>query len=206
MESLKIVLADDHSVIQEGVRFVFRSDTRFQVVESFSDGFSLLEFLKTVSVDLVLLDIDMPGAKGFSVLKSIKEINALTKVIIFSVHNGSEYFFEALKNGADGFVLKTELVTFLPTILIQINRGEFYCSDELKPFLENKKIKKRKPLENSILHFLSKGFQYKAIANKIGKTEHTVEYYIYKLRKRFGVENNSELLSKLKGDLFIEEE
>ena len=54
MEPLKIVLADDHSVIQEGVRFVLKSDKRFDVLKTFSDGLSLLDFLKTVSVDLVL--------------------------------------------------------------------------------------------------------------------------------------------------------
>lgn len=201
-----IVLADDHAVVLEGLRVVIKSDSRFQLSASLSDAVSLLKYLSENEVDLIVLDIDIPGAEKLKLLKTIKETYANLKVVIFTMHNGINYFLESIKLGADSYVLKTESITFLPTILLKALKGEFYCSDELKIFL-TKQGKKEfiKPKEMEIINLLAQGLQYGEIANRLGKSEKTVEYYVYKLRKKYSVNNNVDLLLKLSSEIILPE-
>jgi DNA-binding NarL/FixJ family response regulator len=207
MESFEIILADDHAVILEGVKAILKSHSRLKVKGDFSNAKSLLEFLSKDKADLILLDIDIPGADKLNLLKKIKLRYPQTKVVIFTMHKGMNYFLEAKKLGADSYVLKSDLISFLPTILLKALKGEFYCSDELKQLLTkeyNKEIIKPKELE--ILSFIAQGMKYADISKQIGKSEKTIEYYIYKLRKKYDVKNNVDLLLKLSNEIILKEE
>lgn len=207
MESFEIILADDHAVIVEGVKAVLKSHSRLKVKGDFSIAKSLLEFLSKDKADLILLDIDIPGADKLNLLKKIKLRYPQTKVVIFTMHKGMNYFLEAKKLGADSYVLKSDLISFLPTILLKALKGEFYCSDELKQLLTkeyNKEIIKPKELE--ILSFIAQGMKYADISKQIGKSEKTIEYYVYKLRKKYDVKNNVDLLLKLSNEIILKEE
>lgn len=207
MESFEIILADDHAVIVEGVKAVLKSHSRLKVKGDFSNANSLLEFLSKDKADLILLDIDIPGADKLNLLKKIKLRFPQTKVVIFTMHKGMNYFLEAKKLGADSYVLKSDLISFLPTILLKALKGEFYCSDELKQLLTkeyNKEIIKPKELE--ILSFIAQGMKYADISKQIGKSEKTIEYYVYKLRKKYDVKNNVDLLLKLSNEIILKEE
>lgn len=206
MESFEIILADDHAVIVEGVKAVLKPHSRLKVKGDFSNAKSLLEFLSKDKVDLILLDIDIPGADKLNLLKKIKLRYPQTKVVIFTMHKGMNYFLEAKKIGADSYVLKSDLISFLPTILLKALKGEFYCSDELKQLLTkeyNKEIIKPKELE--ILSFIAQGMKYADISKQIGKSEKTIEYYVYKLRKKYDVKNNVDLLLKLSNEIILKE-
>ncbi|MCZ8347097.1 MAG: response regulator transcription factor [Leptospiraceae bacterium] len=207
MESFEIILADDHAVILEGVKAILKSHSRLKVKGDFSNAKSLLEFLSKDKADLILLDIDIPGADKLNLLKKIKLRYPQTKVVIFTMHKGMNYFLEAKKLGADSYVLKSDLISFLPTILLKALKGEFYCSDELKQLLTkeyNKEIIKPKELE--ILSFIAQGMKYADISKQIGKSEKTIEYYVYKLRKKYDVKNNVDLLLKLSNEIILKEE
>lgn len=207
MESFEIILADDHAVILEGVKAILKSHSRLKVKGDFSNAKSLLEFLSKDKADLILLDIDIPGADKLNLLKKIKLRFPQTKVVIFTMHKGMNYFLEAKKLGADSYVLKSDLISFLPTILLKALKGEFYCSDELKQLLTkeyNKEIIKPKELE--ILSFIAQGMKYADISKQIGKSEKTIEYYVYKLRKKYDVKNNVDLLLKLSNEIILKEE
>lgn len=201
---IRVIIADDHSVVTAGLRAVLKSDPRLEVCGLFLNGNSVLEFLQTNEVDLAILDLDMPGAKNFELLKKLKENYPRIKIIIFTMHCGTQSFFQARKLGVDSYVLKSESITYLPTIIMQTMKGIFYCSDELKAYLTQKKSEQKlKPLEFEILGFLALGLEYSEIAEKISKSEKTVEYYIYKLRKKYTANNNAELLHKLKDEFSI---
>ncbi len=207
MESFEIILADDHAVILEGVKAILKSHSRLKVKGDFSNAKSLLEFLSKDKADLILLDIDISGADKLNLLKKIKLRYPQTKVVIFTMHKGMNYFLEAKKLGADSYVLKSDLISFLPTILLKALKGEFYCSDELKQLLTkeyNKEIIKPKELE--ILSFIAQGMKYADISKQIGKSEKTIEYYVYKLRKKYDVKNNVDLLLKLSNEIILKEE
>lgn len=195
----RIIVADDHSVVTEGIRVILKSDIRFKICGIFANADSVLKFLEQEEIDIIVLDIDMPGANKFSLLKAIKENHPLVKVVIFTMHEGMNYFFDARKNGADSYALKSESITFLPSILMQTLKGIFYCSDAVKVHLsKDAKKKSLTPIENEIFDFLAQGFRYNEIAEKINKSEKTIEYYIYKLRKKYNVQSNAELILQLK--------
>ena len=184
---IRVIIADDHSVVTAGVKAVLKSDIRLEVCGIFQDGNSVLEFLQNNEIDLAILDLDMPGAQNFELLRILKENYPNLKIIIFTMHNGIQSFFQAGRLGADSYVLKSEPITYLPTIIMQAMKGE----------------QKLKPLEFEILGFLAIGLEYSEIAKKICKSEKTVEYYIYKLRKKYNANNNTELLHKLKEEISI---
>ncbi|MCG9875958.1 MAG: response regulator transcription factor [Leptospiraceae bacterium] len=206
MESFEIILADDHAVIVEGVKAVLKSHSRLKVKGDFSNSKSLLDFLSKDKADLILLDIDIPGADKLNLLKKIKLSYPQTKVVIFTMHKGMNYFLEAKKLGADSYVLKSDLISFLPTILLKALKGEFYCSDELKQLLDKQNKKEIiKPKELEILSFIAQGMKYADISKQIGKSEKTIEYYVYKLRKKYDVKNNVDLLLKLSNEIILKE-
>lgn len=207
MKIHNIVLADDHAVVMEGLRAIIKSDLRFTVSATFADAPSLLKYLAEFAVDLLVLDIDIPGAEKLKLLKTIKETYENLKVVIFTMHNGIQYFLEARNLGVDSYVLKTEPITFMPTILLKTLKGEFYCSEELKIHLSKKGNKDSlKPKEAEVLSLLARGLQYSEIAAQIGKSEKTIEYYVYKLRKKYSVNKNVDLLLKLSGEIILPEE
>ena len=204
---ISVIIADDHSVVMEGVRAVLKSDPRFNFKGTFQSSKSVIEFLNKNQVDIIILDIDMPDTKNLSHLKEIKTKFPDTKVIIFTMHDSSSYFLKAKSLGADSYLLKTESITFIPTVLIKAIKGEFYSSDELKSLLnENTTKPKMKSIELKIIKLLARGFHYSDIALKIQKSEKTVEYHIYKLRKKFSVTSNVELLLKLSQEMIIQED
>lgn len=207
MSIYNIVLADDHEVILEGVNAILKSHSKLKVTARFSNSDSLLNYLSKFHVDLILLDIDIPGADKLNLLKKIKNNFPEIKVVIFTMHKGMNYFLESKKIGADSYVLKSDSITFLPTVLLKALKGEFYCSDELKIFLAKKnKNEFIKPKELEILSLIAQGLQYNEISIKIGKSEKTIEYYVYKLRKKYGVKNNVDLLLKLSNEIILKGE
>lgn len=199
MEKITVAIADDHSVVTEGIRIVLKADPRFVLNGVFSNGEELLIFLAEQFVDVVVLDIDIPGGEDFGILRKIKLMDPNCKVVIFTMHTGIKYFFEAKRFGADAFVVKTDPITFLPTVIIQVLSGAFYASPELREFLEKEQNDRPllNPIELEIVSCIAKGMYYKEIAEKIGKSEKTVEYHTAKIRKKFEVQNNADLLLKL---------
>ncbi len=168
MNKIKIVVADDHSIVTEGLRIVLGSDPRFSVAGIFSRGEDLLEYLSNNPVDLVILDIDIPGGEDFSILKNIKTLYSNCKVIIFTMHSGMKYFLEAKKLGADSYVVKTESVTFLPTVIMLTMKGDFYVSNELKNIAKapDKKILLN-PIELDIVDSICKGWPINKLQKKL---------------------------------------
>jgi DNA-binding NarL/FixJ family response regulator len=93
----RIIVADDHSVVTEGIRVILKSDIRFKVCGIFANADSVLKFLEREEIDIIVLDIDMPGANKFSLLKAIKENYPQVKVVIFTMHEGMNYFLKQEK-------------------------------------------------------------------------------------------------------------
>ncbi len=198
MGKIRIAIVDDHSVVREGLRIILKSDSRFSVDGCFFTGDALLDFLTENQVDLVILDLDIPGGGDFAILKEIKQTYPDCKVIVYTMHSGISFFLGAKNLGANSYVVKTEPVTFMPTVIMYAMKGEFYASTELEVFMETSKPKiLLTPVELEIVTCISKGMLYKEIAAKISRSEKTIEYYAKKIRKKLNVESNSELLVKV---------
>jgi DNA-binding NarL/FixJ family response regulator len=105
-ERKKIVIAEDHTILREGLRMLLSSNPDFEVVGEAQDGLEAIRSVETYKPDLVLMDLSMPRMNGVGAIQEIKKQSPATKILVLTVHKTEEYILTTLKAGADGYVLK----------------------------------------------------------------------------------------------------
>lgn len=128
MSKCKIVLADDHVLVRQGIKKIIEEHGNLQVIGEAGDGLELLELLKKVSPDLVILDISMPRLRGLEAAARIKQLYPGVKILILSMHRNKEYLRQALASGVDGYLLKEDADLALYTAIATIGAGGSYIS------------------------------------------------------------------------------
>ena len=131
--AVKVILADDHSMIREGLKQLLELTGDIQVVGEAADGIECLNLLKKVKADILLLDINMPNMNGLQVLDKISKTQTTIKVLMLTVHNEIEYLIKAIDIGADGYLLKDAGSAELKKAILSIYQGEKYIQPELTP-------------------------------------------------------------------------
>ena len=208
--SCKVILADDHPIVREGMKRVINKSEGLKVIAEVADGETLLEVLKNTTCDIVALDISMPGPDGIEILQLIKTTYPLLKVLIVSMHNEKEYFRMALLKGADGYVLKDDGIEKIVTALHDIYDGKRFFSSELIPYFVDehtalqagiKILQKLTRRESEILKLIVAGQTSKEVAEKLGLSKRTVDNHRYHIMEKLDVKNVAELIrvSFLKG-------
>ena len=138
----KIVIADDHSMIREGLKQLLEMDGGVEVIAEAGNGMECLEVLEKVIPQVLLLDINMPVMNGLEVLKKIKKENMDIKVIILTVHNEIEYLLKAVEFGIDGYILKESDSSELRKAIFNVISGETYIQPNLIPLLNAKMVER----------------------------------------------------------------
>jgi DNA-binding NarL/FixJ family response regulator len=194
----RIVLADDHPIVRAGIRAELEKIPQIQVVAEASDGREAVDLVKTHTPDIVFMDISMKGLNGLEATTRITREVPGVKVIILSMHSSEEYFWQALKAGASGYLLKKAATTELTAALKRVGEGEIYLTREISNRLVRKlplqQIALRKsPLEQltdrqrEILQLIAEGQTTKAIALILNVSPKTVEYHRSKLMERLNI-------------------
>lgn len=197
-KSIRIILADDHPIVRNGIRAELEDVPGAEVVGQASDGREALELVKTLSPDLVFMDISMHGLNGLEATARITREFPGVRVVILSMHQNEEYFWRALKAGAAGYLLKKAATAELRTAVAQVLNGEIYLSKEISRRLVKKlplqQIAHRKsPLEEltdrqrEILQLIAEGQTTKAIALILKVSPKTVEYHRAQLMQRLNI-------------------
>jgi DNA-binding NarL/FixJ family response regulator len=132
VKQYKIVLADDHVLVRQGIKRILQEDICMEVVGEAGDGQELLELMEKVNPDLVILDISMPRLRGLEAASIIKNRYPATRVLILSMHRSKEYLRQALAAGVDGYLLKEDADVALFTAIQAIRGGNTFVS----PLLE----------------------------------------------------------------------
>lgn len=101
-ESFRILLADDHVLIRHGIKNIIKTNDRFRVVGEVSNGKDLLSFLEESEVDMIILDISMPGIGGMEATGLVKKKYPWIKILMLTMHKNKQYFYNAMAAGADG--------------------------------------------------------------------------------------------------------
>jgi DNA-binding NarL/FixJ family response regulator len=128
MEPYRIVLADDHILVRQGIKKIIQEDPQMAVIGEAGDGLELLELLKDRRPDLVILDISMPRLRGLEATHRIKELWPGIKVLILTMHRSKEYLQQALAQGADGYLLKEDADLALFSAIEAVRQGRVYVS------------------------------------------------------------------------------
>jgi DNA-binding NarL/FixJ family response regulator len=195
---IQVILADDHTLVRAGIRSLLEKSPEINVVAEANDGRELLELLKTHNADLVLMDIAMPGLNGLEATARISREFPKVRVIMLSMHQNEEYFWQALKAGASGYLLKKAATVELEAAVKQVMAGETYLSREIAVRLSkrmplNQLARAKSPLESlterqrEILQLIAEGETTKAIALLLKLSPKTVEYHRAELMSRLGI-------------------
>ena len=133
MSAIRVMIADDHSLIREGLRQLLEFDGSIKVVGEAANGVECLENLEKYDPEVLLLDINMPEMNGIEVLKKMKESQSAVKVLILTVHNELEYLMNAVDIGVEGYIMKDSESAELKKAIRAVRDGENYIQPSLIP-------------------------------------------------------------------------
>lgn len=199
--AIKIMIADDHSMIREGLKSLLELEGDIQVVAEAEDGVDCLEKLKICTPDVLLLDINMPRKNGLEVLQTLKSSKSKVKVLVLTVHNEVEYLMKAVDIGVDGYILKDSESAELKKAIFSIVEGENYIQPSLIPSLNSKMIEKNRDegkiesltkRELEVLKLLAVGMYNKEVAEKLNISERTVKNHVYNIFKKIEVTDRTQ--------------
>ena len=199
--AVKIMIADDHSMIREGLKNLLELDGDIQVISEAVNGEDCLDKLQVVKPDVLLLDINMPKKNGLEVLKSLKSKRSKLKVLVLTVHNEIEYLMKAVDIGVNGYVLKDSESAELKKAIFTVAEGETYIQPSLIPALNAKMIETNKDAEKiksltkrelDVLKLLAVGMFNKEVGKRLEISERTVKNHVSNIFKKLGVTDRTQ--------------
>ena len=198
---MKILIADDHSIVREGLKQYVKTLDEVKLIDEAVDGNEAWAKIKDGSYDLVILDVSMPGMSGLDVLRNIKERNLQTRVLILSVHPQEQYAIHAFKLGASGYLSKDSAFEELTLAIKKIASGGRYIASAFAEKLAfngydsgtrtlHEKLSER---EFQVMVMLAKGKSVTEIAKEIFISDKTVSTYRARILEKMGMKKNAEL-------------
>jgi DNA-binding NarL/FixJ family response regulator len=192
IKSIRVILADDHTLVRAGNRALQEKLPAVKVIGEAGDGREVLNLVKAQPPDVVLLDIAMPGLNGLEAAERLARDFPAVRVVILTMHDNEEYVRRALKAGAVGYLLKKSAIAELATALQQVMRGEIYLCHEIAVQLNQKfslhgLVGRKSSLEQltsrqrEVLQLIAEGQNTKGIGDILKVSPKTVEYHRMKL-------------------------
>ena len=203
--SYQIIIAEDHTILREGLRALFSSNPNLEIVDEARDGQEAIRAVEKHRPDLVLMDLSMPRMNGLEALAEIKKQHPATKVVVLTVHKTEEYVLAALERGANGYVLKDADHAELRLALEQVLAGKRYLSpgisqQVIEGYLDGRKQPKVPSAwesltdrEREVLKLIAEGYKNKEIAAFLFISLKTVEKHRTNLMNKLDLHNTAAL-------------
>lgn len=198
---IKILLADDHSMIREGIKQLLELDENFSVIGQAGDGIECMKCLKEELPDILLLDVNMPRMNGIEVLEKIKEENINVKVLMLTIHNEVDYLLKAVDIGCDGYVLKDSDIGVLKKAILSVHNGDTFIQPDLIPILNVGLINREESSQTlegltkrelEVLKLITEGLFNKEIAYKLNISERTVKNHVSNIFKKINASDRTQ--------------
>lgn len=208
MSKVKVLIADDHAMIRDGVRSLIKQNKELVVVGEAQSGKETLEKFEDLKPDLLILDISMPDLNGMEVSKEILSQNPAAKIVILSMYDDEDYINRCLEYGVKGYVVKNESGGELDYAIKAVLQGKNYFSRQaqnviFKKHSQNVTKKKQKEeeihltqREREIIQLIAEGLTSQQMADKLFISPRTVETHRANVMKKIGVKNAVELVKK----------
>jgi two-component system, NarL family, response regulator NreC len=200
-EKQPIVIAEDHTILREGLRALISSDPGFEVVAEAGDGHEAIQLVEKLKPNLVLTDLSMPRMNGMEAIREIRRLSPQTKIVVLTVHKTEEYILATFKAGANGYVLKDATHDELMAALNQVLMGKRYISPGISEkviegYLDGRKTIKSKTSwetlthrEREILKLIAEGYRNKEIAEYLCISVKTIEKHRANLMEKLDLHN-----------------
>jgi len=199
---INVMIADDHSMVREGIKQLLELDGDIVVKAEANNGKQCIDLLDEKQTDVLLLDINMPNMNGLQVLQYLRESKKKVKVLILTIHNEVEYLVRAVEIGVDGYVLKDSDSSLLKKAIFSVYRGETFIQPELAPMLKVKLDERNNYFNNvddaltkreiEVLKLLAEGLFNKEIAYMLAISEKTVKNHVSNIFKKINVSDRTQ--------------
>lgn len=201
---IRIVIADDHHLVREGIRQVLQAGDEFEVVGQASNGAEALRLAESLSPEVLVLDVSMPDQSGIEVTAALRDRGSPVKVLVLSVHDHPQYVIEAVRAGARGYLRKDTEPAELRRAIRAVARGEAFFSPSVARHLSAAiqgdtppgaadRLAGLTPRERDVLRGIAEGSTNKEIAAGLGLSSRTVESYRESLMRKLGIYTVAEL-------------
>lgn len=212
MENIRVLLADDHQLVRNGIRNLLEDEKEIEVIGEVSNGQEALEAVSRLLPDLLIIDIRMPIMNGLDATRKLTASGLPTRALILSMHDDEDYILQSIDCGAAGYLLKdTSKEEFMKAIKVIYNGEKYFSGDVSKVLVSNYLNVKEKKVpqddtpqqyditkrERQILGMIAEGAGNKEIAEQLGKSVRTIETHRFNIMKKLRVSNVVELLKKL---------
>ncbi len=201
MDKIRVLIADDHSMVREGLKQLIELEDDIEVVAQAGDGKETIKKIFEFEPDIVLLDINMPIMNGLEVLEELKKMKKEVDVLLLTIHNEVEYLYRAVEIGVEGYVLKDSESDVLIKAIRSIHSGESYIQPNMASLLFKKingeldyqvrhhKLTRR---ETEVLKLITLGSLNKEIADELCISEKTVKNHVSNIFKKIEVSDRTQ--------------
>lgn len=196
-QSVRVLIADDHTLVREGIRALLERLPNVEVVAEATDGRDALNLLRTCQADVVLMDISMPRLNGLDATRQMIRVSPSVRVIILSMHRSEEYVWQALDAGAAGYLLKDTDLTEVSIAINAVSRGNAYLSPEIAKHVIKAHVRRSDGSEvprgsltarqREVLQLMAEGTSTRQIAETLRISVKTVETHRAQLMERLDI-------------------
>jgi len=206
---IRILIADDHPIVRDGLRKLLSLEEDFEIVGEAGDGREVLDVVDELSPDVVLLDLRMPNLDGLSALQALQQSNKKTRVIVLTASDDKNEFVQAMKLGCSGIVLKQTAPELIVKSIRKVHAGEIWLDSHTTAAVMRQfstaadlntagggKARERSPLsqrEREIVALVAQGYKNKEMAEKMFISEQTVKNHLHNIFDKLGVSDRLEL-------------
>lgn len=197
---IRIVLADDHTIVRDGVAHLLNAEPDFEVVGEARDGLQVIEMVSRLKPDVVLMDLQMPNLDGVAAIRRIRANDEHIKIIILTTYDTDEYILEGIRAGAKGYLLKDVPKEELCRSIRLVNQGHSLMQPSLTArffnLLAQSETKGSEAAlterELEVVRLIARGDRNKEIAQKMAISEGTVKGYVATILQKFGVTDRTQ--------------
>ncbi|CAN5293332.1 response regulator transcription factor [soil metagenome] len=206
--NIRLLIADDHTIVRQGLRKLLEEEPGFEVIGEAVDGRDAVTKATDLMPDIVLMDLSMPLLHGLEATRQITKRNPKTRVLILSMHKNEAYVLQALQAGASGYILKDSAAEEVATALRSVSRGNSYLSPAISRVVIDDYLRMKDPnahgakslydtltvREREIFQLLAEGFKNQEIGDKLHVSVKTVETHRAHIMEKLNLNNIAELV------------
>ena len=204
MDKIRVLIADDHSMVRQGLKQILELEDDIIVIAQASNGSEAVKLAREQKPDIILMDINMPGTNGLQAIKELKQEKNPSKIIVLTIHQDREYLFKTIQMGAEGYVLKDAEPSVLIEAIRNVAGGQSYIQANMtkelvKEFnrvtLHEKDKHDEKSLtsrEIEVLELIAEGMINKEIAKQLYISEKTVKNHVSNIFRKLKVSDRTQ--------------